>query len=245
LIVPLTHQLLEELTRTKIDPELALRGFAYLKNGKIETALPVLPLELKGWGSDGLVGFSKEPGIVNQLVGKTLEDLKKIDSRVFIVFDKLPGLKPAGELQLLEARGHDKEATIELAALEDNEEAATLLRACQVGSHDFEEIPNCEDSLDPYRGYGTSLWRQWQGKGVLLINPIDDLTNHLAFVGLLPEERHHGIGTSLISQALTLTGPHKKITTAVDARNHAACRAYRKLGFEVTELRSVFFKSFV
>lgn len=215
-----------------------------MNNGKPEIALPVTPLETRGWCSDGFVGSSTQPGVVPQLIKHAIEDLEKIDSRVFIVFDEVPGLQPAGLLHLLEVRGNSLPIKLDLQPLEDNEESAKLLRACQVDSQDFEEIPSCEDSLDPYRGYGSEMWRKWEDKGVLLINCIDEITNHLAFVGLKPEYRNKGIGKQMVAAALSMTGRDKKLTTAVDSRNVSACKMYRKLGFKITEVRKIFFKDF-
>lgn len=244
MIVPLTHHLLEELTSSIVDPEIDLRGFAYIKNGEIKSAFPILPLEIRGWGSDGIVGDKNDRIVVSQLLKHVLEDLQQLKARILIVFDEVPDLTFSGHLHMLEAKGQQRASKLEVTDLLDNSKCAELVKLCQQDSQDFEGIPSCEDVLDPYRGYGTSLWKNWQDKGVLLINSINEEINHLAFVGLLPEARHQGVGGQLISLALSLTGTHKTLTVAVDSRNKVACQMYRRKGFVVKEIKKVYFKDF-
>jgi len=243
LIVPLTRDILQEFIPSSIDPKLKLRGYAFLKDNDVIAVLPITPLEKNGWGSDGVIGSASDVFITSQLVQAVLRDLKRIGARIFIAFAVLPGLKPAGTLKLLSTSGREGQCSL-VDEAHDDENFAELVLRCQENSQDFVEIPPCDDTLDPYRGYGDGLWRQYENKGVLMINPIDDKTNHLAFVGLVQSERGKGYGKKLIADALMITGADKTLTTAVDTRNKAACKLYDDFKFKTYEEKPVYFKAF-
>jgi ribosomal protein S18 acetylase RimI-like enzyme len=218
-----------------------IKGWVWKEKGRVRAVLAVNPLGGNDWGSEGILGEGLSPEITEALLQRAFEDLPLWGARLFICFSELPGLKKAGELLLLEAPGREGFLSLATDKADDSPQLAELVRSCQIDSIDFPEIPAPSDLLDAYRGHGDALWRRWENKGVLLLNPVDNACCHLAFVGLKPDMRQQGYGQRLIEDALKITGKDRFLTTAVDIRNTAARRIYEKLDFKIKEQRPVHF----
>lgn len=241
MIAPLSMQELERLTgRTATVPA---RGWCWCHEGRVVAALPVSPLGGADWGTDGIIGTLPDSLAAARLVEHTCRDLKATGARIFVSFSELPGLREAGIVRLLEALGRDGNLQLAKVPAFQDDETAGVVRRAQEDTIDFPEIPPAVNSLDPYLGYGTGLWRRWGEQGIILVNAVDNAVCHLAFVGLAPRYRGRGHGTRLVEDALVLTTPHRKLTAAVDVRNEPACRIYEKLGFTVTEERPVRYRT--
>ncbi len=240
MIVPLMSPDLERLSGRVVDT--VVRGWAWWHGGRAVAALPLQSLGGEDWGTDGIVGSVPNRLAAARLVEHAVNDLRASGARLFIAFAELPGLREAGTVRLLESPGRKGEPRLATHNGDTSDEFAQLVARTQKDAIDFPEIPPADHVLDSYLGHGCRLWRSWRGEGVVLVNPVDNATCHLAFVGITPRFRGKGHGQKLVTDALYLTGPEKKLTVAVDTRNEAAIAIYDKLEFTTTGERPVHFR---
>jgi ribosomal protein S18 acetylase RimI-like enzyme len=79
--------------------------------------------------------------------------------------------------------------------------------------------------------------------GVLMLSEmVDGTTWELAYLGVVPEQRNHGLARSLLSRAMheLRDTPALHLVLAVDERNHPARRLYQSLGFVAIDTSEVF-----
>lgn len=242
-------------------------AWGLMKGGRCSTILTACPLGAGDWGSEGFSGKTPTSAEALDLVEAAAKGLTEAGGRVWISFGSMPTFKLAGTLITLEStplgRGGARPA---LNAAEgalasqtpvgwrcapteigDEVHFAALVRECQKDSLDFPEIPHVPEhlTLEPYKGYGTDLWRRFvtEGRemGVVVVNAIDPMTAHLNFFGLVPSARGHGRGEPLLRAALALAG-ERTLTAAVDARNAPALALYKKLDFRETGNKTLMWK---
>jgi len=129
---------------------------------------------------------------------------------------------------------------------------ATLLRTYE-GAQDCPELNPLRTAEEIVAGYqslpGCDLahwslaWHDGRAVGVLILNPVPDSPSwELCYVGLVPEARGRGLGSSLTR--LAMREAHfrgaVRMTLTVDQRNAPARRMYQRLGFEEFDRRAVY-----
>ena len=110
-------------------------------------------------------------------------------------------------------------------------------------------VRSIEDILQGYRGHGAFPTGRWlicrhagQDVGCLLLAEHTGSDSwELVYMGLLPEYRGRGWGTSLVRQAQWLTGQARRarLVLAVDASNGPAIGSYSEAGFLAWDRRTV------
>jgi ribosomal protein S18 acetylase RimI-like enzyme len=113
-------------------------------------------------------------------------------------------------------------------------------------------VRSLEDVLAGYRSNGVFLPERWlicrhahQDVGCLLLaEHTGSASWELVYMGLLPEARGMGFGTSLVRYAQWLTGRagYARLVLAVDASNGPAISCYSEAGFLAWDRRSVLLK---
>jgi mycothiol synthase len=136
---------------------------------------------------------------------------------------------------------------------------AAMLERTYEGTLDCPELNgkrSADEILAGHRGQGTFhpnfWWLAYDGATpvgmVLLIEAPDAVTWELAYLGIVPEHRRHGLARALTLHALqALRGqPATRMILCVDERNIPARRLYQSLGFsdfETNEVLLYFFDS--
>jgi ribosomal protein S18 acetylase RimI-like enzyme len=128
----------------------------------------------------------------------------------------------------------------------------TLLRTYEE-SCDCPEINGVRtvgDVLAGHRAQGYYDARHWwlahqetAAVGILLLVQVPECHScELAYLGVVPEARRHGIGRELVSKALGEASAMRalQLTLSVDSRNRPACNLYRSAGFVAYDRREVF-----
>jgi ribosomal protein S18 acetylase RimI-like enzyme len=130
--------------------------------------------------------------------------------------------------------------------------AATLLRTYDE-TLDFPELNgfrNGAEVIEGHKSYGLfdpALWLlafyRGQAAGVLLLARDPDAHEcELAYMGVVPEARGHGIGRALVRLAVRAARElaAAQLTVSVDGRNEVAFQLYLQEGFEVFDERNVY-----
>ncbi len=128
----------------------------------------------------------------------------------------------------------------------------TLLRTYD-GTLDCPEVNGVrtiEEVLEGHRAQGhhnPARWwlalREEEPVGVLLLAEMFEWPGwDVSYVGVVPEARRHGIGRTLMLEALhrAQKAGVDQLTLSVDARNDIACQLYERLGFVRFDERAVF-----
>ena len=126
------------------------------------------------------------------------------------------------------------------------------LAATYEGSQDCPElssIRNVDDALEAHRGPVGSEDRCWkmlvrdgQPVGVLLLSSVRSQSSmELTYMGLCPEARRSGLGRILMDEALACVRQRGRahLVLAVDCRNDAALKLYRRAGLMTVAHRTV------
>jgi ribosomal protein S18 acetylase RimI-like enzyme len=125
--------------------------------------------------------------------------------------------------------------------------------------HTYEETLDCPEVtgvreigevLEGHRAQGREGADHWwlvldrnDPVGVLLATESDDWTSwDVAYVGVVPEARRHGVGREIVRHALRKAreAGADRVTLSVDSRNAPALRLYQSLGFERYDRREVY-----
>jgi ribosomal protein S18 acetylase RimI-like enzyme len=127
-----------------------------------------------------------------------------------------------------------------------------LLRTYE-GTQDCPELTGVrtlEEIIAGHRGQGVHRPELWslmidggEPAGVLMLTEIPEWDAlDLAYLGVVPEKRGHGLGKVLTLHALSEAkrAGVSQVTLAVDSRNSPAWEMYRGLGFEPQEAREVY-----
>jgi len=110
-------------------------------------------------------------------------------------------------------------------------------------------IRTIEEVIEGHQGGDIDPNRWWLAKragrpvGVLLMNDEHELGGwDIAYVGVVPDARRHGVGRALVQKALfeAKAAGVSQVTLAVDSRNQPARKLYHEAGFEEFEVREVF-----
>jgi ribosomal protein S18 acetylase RimI-like enzyme len=165
------------------------------------------------------------------------------------------GFRPITRLCQLERQLHDLPTAVDtdlrfeayrpsLAA-----EFAATLEQTYLGTLDCPELNgrrSVDEILAGHRGQGRFDPHFWwlayagdQPAGVVLLAEMPDgLTCELAYLGVVPQFRRHGVGRAMTLHALC-NCPATRMTLVVDVRNLPAHRLYESLGFREFETSTV------
>lgn len=128
---------------------------------------------------------------------------------------------------------------------------AQTLGRTYVDSLDCPEVNGArsiDDALASHRAQGRwdpSLWwlatRNRAPVGVAIVAPMTDAWD-LAYMGVVPEARGRGMGSTIVAHALASArnGSAPRLTLAVDGRNVVAMKMYTTLGFVLDERREIY-----
>jgi ribosomal protein S18 acetylase RimI-like enzyme len=148
-------------------------------------------------------------------------------------------------------------STLEYMAIAQGNESrlAKLVEATYVGTRDCPAVNglrSIEDVLLGYRAtgeYDSQGWLLVRHRGedigcLIIADHPRHSTRELIYMGLIPTARQKGFGTSIIRNALWLTGKAKRqrLVLAVDAENEPALRTYASAGFQAWDRKSVYIR---
>jgi mycothiol synthase len=129
--------------------------------------------------------------------------------------------------------------------------AGTLERTYE-GTHDFPELAGVRSIFEVIAAYKANPhFREEHSRlamvrgepaGILLLSEVEPFeTWDLSYLGVVPEQRGHGLGTALVAAAIDIVydAGGERLDVAVDSRNGPAIQLYQRLGFQLLGERLV------